>query len=781
MIDVLLVSPNSKGVYQGLSQDFSAIETPIWCGLLANSVRAINKSAEIVDLNIGEWTKASFCEHVKNANPKIVLFVATGANPNSSSADMAGAVDWAEQLRLEYPEYKIGFVGPHVNALPIETLNRHRFIDFCLTNEGVCALRNLVNGGIDALDKVNGIAYQNDGCVYLNPPERIVPQDRLSIDLPGVAYDAMPDLSKYRTSHWHTNYQETRYPFASIYTSLGCSFTCLAGDTPVDTIFGSISIKELAEKYKTVPVYTMDFKTNRVKISDAVNICKTGVNKKLVRVNFDDGTSIDCTPDHKFMCFKNANQYVPIVEWVSEASNLTPGTRVRAINYSFNKRFKNRCIVTWTRRDNCYRARLVMEYKLGRQMTKKEFVHHIDHNPNNDHPDNLEFMADRKEHMSRHPEVAERMREDNPCKYWTEESKIKVSLSNTGKKRSFESRERYRESKLGTKNPNYKEGKHCNQASRLLDDVNHKVVSVEEIDGLHDVYCMTVPGHGWFYANKVLVKNCSFCLINIINRTENGEDKYAGMFNKFRHWEPSFTIKQLDYLANKGVRNIKIADELFLNSPKNHAMPLCDLIIERGYDFNIWCYTRVNTVKPHHLAKLKDAGVNYLAIGIENSLQKVRTEIEKGKFSDVDIVSVVKMIENAGINVIQNFIVGLPGESEEDAWQNLKFAKNLNCSAYNVYGAMALPGSQLYVEAKQRGEVLPTEYSQFGFLSRDCVPLSNGIMSGADILRIRDESWLKYHTDQRFLDSIRMKFGDTAVDNIKRMTAIPLKRRILGD
>lgn len=637
MIDVLLVSPNSKFVYQELAQDFSAVETPIWCGLLANSVISIGKSAEIVDLNIGKWTNESFCEHVKYVNPKFVMFVATGANPNSSSSDMAGAVNWAEQLKLVHPEYKIGFVGPHVNALPMETLSRHNFIDFCITNEGVYALRNLVSGGIDRLESVRGLAYRKDNVVHLTQPENIVPQDRLCLDLPGVAYDLMPSLYDYRTSHWHTNYHDTRSPFASIYTSLGCSFTCLAGDTPVDTIYGSIPIKELAEKYKTVPVYTMDFKTNMVKIADAINISKTGVSKKLVRVKFDDGTHIDCTPDHKFMC-----------EWVSEASRLTPGTIVRAINY-------------------------------------------------------------------------------------------------------------------------------CNQDSSLL------VVSVEEIDGLHDVYCMTVPGHGWFYANKVLVKNCSFCMINIINRTENGEDKYAGLFNKFRHWEPEFTISQLDYLANKGVRNIKIADELFLNSPKSHAMPLCDLIIDRGYDFNIWCYTRVNTVKQHHLEKLKRAGVNYLAIGIENSLQKVRTEIEKGKFSDVNIVSVVKMIEETGINVIQNFIVGLPGETAEDAKANLQFAQDLNCSAYNVYPSMALPGSQLYVEARNRGEVLPEQYTQFGFLSYDCLPLSNGLLSSEEILRIRDDNWTSYHTSDRFLSSIEHKFGKSAIDNIKKMTAVPLKRKLLND
>lgn len=497
MTDLLIIAPSSAGLYQDLKKDFSAKETNIWAGLLANSVRSIGKSVAIYDMEVEQPTELEAFNHIKDVNPRMILLVVTGQNPNASSAAMAGAVSTAEFIRAN-TDYPIIFVGPHVNALPVETLEKHECIDICLTNEGVYALRTLVAGGINDLSSVKGIAYRDDsGDVRLNPPQCIVPQDLLETHLPGVAYDLMPSLDQYRTSHWHANYQDNRSPFASIYTSLGCSFTC------------------------------------------------------------------------------------------------------------------------------------------------------------------------------------------------------------------------------------------------------------------------------------------NFCMINIINRTENGSDKYAGMFNKFRHWSPDFIIEQLDYLADQGVKHIKIADELFLNSPKKHAMPVCDLIIERGYDFNIWAYTRVNTVREHHLEKLKRAGVNWLAIGIENIRQNVRQEIEKGKFKTVDITSVVKMIENAGINVIQNYIVGLPGETVEDARANLDFALDLKCAAYNVYPSMALPGSQLYAEAQLQGQELPSEYSQFGFLSYDCFPLSNGIMSREEMLQVRDENWLKYHTNDEFLSLTRKRFGQEAVDNISRMTGIPLKRALL--
>ena len=50
-----------------------------------------------------------------------------------------------------------------------------------------------------------------------------------------------------------------------------------------------------------------------------------------------------------------------------------------------------------------------------------------------------------------------------------------------------------------------------------------------------------------------------------------------------------------------------------------------------------------------------------------------------------------------------------------------------------------------------------------------------------EILKMRDDAFIEYHTYEPFLEKIKNKFGTKAVKNINDMTKVRLKRMILGD
>ena len=273
---------------------------------------------------------------------------------------------------------------------------------------------------------------------------------------------------------------------------------------------------------------------------------------------------------------------------------------------------------------------------------------------------------------------------------------------------------------------------------------------------------------------------CSFCMINIINRTNNDENISSQNSNTFRWWSPEFIIKQFDYIAKQGVKNVKIADELFVLNP-NHFMKICDLLIERNYGFNIWAYSRIDTCKPQYLEKLKKAGVNWLGLGIENPDTVLRKEVHKDSYKEVKIIDVINGIRDSGINVAANYIFGLPEDSEKSLKFTYDFAQETNSEMVNFYSAMAYPGSPLFLEARKNGIELPSTYSGYSQHSYDTLNLSTTKLSAGQILKFRDEAWMKYHTNEKYLNLIKEKFGQKAVDNIKSTTKIKLKRKLLGD
>ncbi|ARJ67207.1 B12-binding domain-containing radical SAM protein [Magnetospirillum sp. ME-1] len=260
---------------------------------------------------------------------------------------------------------------------------------------------------------------------------------------------------------------------------------------------------------------------------------------------------------------------------------------------------------------------------------------------------------------------------------------------------------------------------------------------------------------------------CNFCCIN----TPFGRSSY-------RMWSPEKVVAEIDHLVETyGVRNIKIADEMFVLN-KRHVKAICELLISRPYTVNIWAYARVDSVDEELLPLLKQAGVNWLCLGIESASDSVRDGADKIYTMD-DIKDVCSRIQAAGIFIIGNFIFGLPDDTPERMQATLDLALELNCEFANFYSAMAYPGSQLYRDAVAQGLELPETWDDFSQHGYKCKPLANQHLTARQILEFRDRAFMTYFTHPPYLEMVREKFGQEVVDHIKSVISIPLKRQLL--
>ena len=275
------------------------------------------------------------------------------------------------------------------------------------------------------------------------------------------------------------------------------------------------------------------------------------------------------------------------------------------------------------------------------------------------------------------------------------------------------------------------------------------------------------------------VFQCEFCMINILNRDDLDEIGVAGNYNKMRFWSPEFIIKEFDKLNEMGVKTIRIVDEMFLLNPK-YYMPLLKLLSERPYasETRMWAYSRIDTIRKLEVLKLvRKAGIRWLALGIENANRNIRLKSSKGKFKDVDIVDIVKTIHDEDIGIIANYMFGMSGDTMETMQETLDLSLELNTMAWNGYITVPLPGSQLYKEAVEGGVELPEDYDGYSFHAYTTKPTPTAALSISKIIKFRDEAYIKYHTYKPFLQKIEKKYGSIAIDNIKKMLKVKLKRK----
>ena len=260
---------------------------------------------------------------------------------------------------------------------------------------------------------------------------------------------------------------------------------------------------------------------------------------------------------------------------------------------------------------------------------------------------------------------------------------------------------------------------------------------------------------------------CSFCMINVFQHS-----------NTYRRRTPEKVVEQVKHLYQVyGVKTLKIADEMFVLDP-SHYLPICEGLAALPFaeELNIWAYARIDTVKPETLSLMRRAGIRWLALGIESGSTHVRDGAEKS-LDDNDIKETVKAIQDAGINVIGNFIFGLPDDTLESMQATLGLAKGLNCEFANFYSAMAYPGSRLFDEADTKD--LPASWDGYSQHSYTCRPLPTAQLSSADVLEFRDNAFHEYFSNAEYLDSIALKFGRRTVRHIVKMASHRLPRQLI--
>lgn len=209
-MQVLLVNP--AGALSQWEVKLGSKLPPLGLASLAGYLRQEGISVEILDACSLGLNTQQVLDYIRKGRPAYVGITST-------TVMISYAFVLAQEIKREFPDITTIVGGPHLSALPEETIERFSAFDIGVYGEGEKTLAEIVKKeGVDS--SVKGVVYRDQGRIVLNIAREYV--ENLD-DFPFPAYDLLPGYPHfYRPTP--NNY--SHLPVASVISSRGCPFKC---------------------------------------------------------------------------------------------------------------------------------------------------------------------------------------------------------------------------------------------------------------------------------------------------------------------------------------------------------------------------------------------------------------------------------------------------------------------------------------------------------------------------------------------------------------------------
>lgn len=193
--------------------------------------------------------------------------------------------------------------------------------------------------------------------------------------------------------------------------------------------------------------------------------------------------------------------------------------------------------------------------------------------------------------------------------------------------------------------------------------------------------------------------DCTFCSSKII-------------FKSIRRFSPEYMVREVKELVERyRVKRLFLLDDTFIVDAK-HVRSFCELMIENRLHKKVrWeVQGRSNLIDWDSLGLLKlmkRAGCYQVDYGFESGCSRVLKILKSGPISIEDHERAMAVTQAAGLKVMGTFIVGTPGETEEEMAETVRFIeKNYeNIDFFDTFIAEPFPGAKLWEICAERNIV----------------------------------------------------------------------------
>ncbi len=188
--------------------------------------------------------------------------------------------------------------------------------------------------------------------------------------------------------------------------------------------------------------------------------------------------------------------------------------------------------------------------------------------------------------------------------------------------------------------------------------------------------------------------NCLFCI--------------KTRYEQFGVFSISRFVDEIEELQNMGFESFFFSDDTFAFSDAR-LTEFANEIKKRNIKVRFTSNIRIKDINEYKVRLLKEIGAYRVFVGIETINSRSSTIINKNLHTD-EIREKINLLHKYGIEFHASFILGSPGDSEDDLAATIDFVKDIKPTIVTFNLIKAYPGLPLYHNPEKYGIVMDDPY-----------------------------------------------------------------------
>lgn len=190
---------------------------------------------------------------------------------------------------------------------------------------------------------------------------------------------------------------------------------------------------------------------------------------------------------------------------------------------------------------------------------------------------------------------------------------------------------------------------------------------------------------------------CTYCCNTVLADLHGGNAKWV------RQRPVPEVIAELEDLHRRfpDMKSLIFMDEIF-TVHKKWVREFCDEY-QKHFSTPFQVFLRVETVDRELLARMKEAGLYSVIVGVESGNERIRRELLNRKMSNDQIIRVFKWADELGLETWDFNMIGVPGDTEETIRETMALNRLIRPHHVQVSIFYPFPGTPLHQQCLDEG------------------------------------------------------------------------------